>query len=369
MAIPTTTASPWPARAAYFSASIFTAASTGTNVIYGWHKGVDTASSLVWASVALAVAVVFALSWPALMRCIEARCWSVALVSFIALVLAGAYSVTAALGSASGGRANASSVETATIDARTKAQTAYDGTKVELDALKPSRPVAELEALIGATKPQCRIVVTTGTRTTVCAKPAALIAELARAKRREELTTRMDRLVSELATSPPAREANSDAKALTRYLQAAGLHVEADRLNDLLVLLAVLMIEAGGGLSLTIAMALVEHGPKTRVEHVEHDLNIEPEHVERSGIRQAAPPVRMPDILSLLRHAGGTLRTTTRRLGDQLGRPAATVHGELQRLAAEGLITLSADRRGTFIGLAGAAKVISAAPRFAAQRR
>jgi hypothetical protein len=368
MAIPTTTASPWPARAAYFSASIFTAASAGTNVIYGWHKGVDTASSLVWASVALAVAVVFALSWPALMRCIEARCWSAALVSFLALVLAGAYSVTAALGSASGGRANASSIEAAAIGARVKAQAAYDGTKTELDALKPSRPVVELEALVEVAKPQCRIVVTTGGRTTVCAKSAALTAELARAKRRQELTAKLDRLVSELATLPPEREANSDAKALTRYLQATGMHVEADRLNDLLVLLAVLMIEAGGGLSLAIAMALSELAPNT-AEQFEQGLNIRPEHLERQRVQEPARPVRMPDILSLLRHAGGTLRTTTRRLSDQLGRPAATVHGELQRLAAEGLITLSADRRGTFIGLAGAAKVISAATRFAAQRR
>jgi len=50
--------------------------------------------------------------------------------------------------------------------------------------------------------------------------------------------------------------ANSDAKALTRYLGALGLEVGPDRLNDLLVLLAVIMVEVGGGLSLAIGMAL-----------------------------------------------------------------------------------------------------------------
>ena len=39
-------------------------------------------------------------------------------------------------------------------------------------------------------------------------------------------------------------------------MAAIGFEVTADRLNDLLVLLAVMMIEAGGGLSLALAMAL-----------------------------------------------------------------------------------------------------------------
>jgi hypothetical protein len=52
--------------------------------------------------------------------------------------------------------------------------------------------------------------------------------------------------------------ANSDAKALTRYLGALGLEVGPDRLNDLPVLLAVLMIESGGGLSLALGLTLSE---------------------------------------------------------------------------------------------------------------
>jgi hypothetical protein len=54
----------WPARAAYFSAAIFTGASGTINVTYGWQKGGDLAGSLTWAAVAAAVAIVFALSWP-----------------------------------------------------------------------------------------------------------------------------------------------------------------------------------------------------------------------------------------------------------------------------------------------------------------
>jgi hypothetical protein len=73
MSIPIATASPWPARAAYFSAAIFSGASGITNLNYGWSKGSDPASSLVWAGVAGAVAVVFALSCscrqPSMMIC------------------------------------------------------------------------------------------------------------------------------------------------------------------------------------------------------------------------------------------------------------------------------------------------------------
>ena len=72
MTIPIATASPWPARAAYFSAAIFIGASGTTNVVYGWSKG-DISHSLVWAGVAGAVAIVFALAWPALIRSVDAN--------------------------------------------------------------------------------------------------------------------------------------------------------------------------------------------------------------------------------------------------------------------------------------------------------
>jgi hypothetical protein len=106
----------------------------------------------VWSGVAGAVAVVFALSWPALIRSVDAKRWSAAVISLVALLLAGAYSVTAALGSASGGRANAAATETATTDARTKAQAAYDAAKAELDVLTAAKPASDLQALIDAAK-------------------------------------------------------------------------------------------------------------------------------------------------------------------------------------------------------------------------
>src|SRR5436190_19817459 len=107
MPIATTAASPWPARCAYISAVIFTAASGLTNLTYGWQKGDTLTTSIIWSGVAGAVAIVFALSGPALIRSVDAKRYSAALIAVAAMLLSGVYSVTAALGSAAGGRANA----------------------------------------------------------------------------------------------------------------------------------------------------------------------------------------------------------------------------------------------------------------------
>jgi hypothetical protein len=81
-------------------------------------------------------------------------------------------------------------------------------------------------------------------------------AEQRHAERRDRAQAAVEKASEVLAKIQPARVANSDAKALTRYLGALGLEVGPDRLNDLLVLLAVIMVEVGGGLSLAIGMAL-----------------------------------------------------------------------------------------------------------------
>ena len=51
------------------------------------------------------------------------------------------------------------------------------------------------------------------------------------------------------------KQANSDAAALAGYLTALGLNVQTDTVNRLLVLLAVLVVECGGGLALVVGMS------------------------------------------------------------------------------------------------------------------
>ena len=90
----------WPKRLAFLAALLFVIASSTTNLLYGLAKGTDLATSLVWAAVAIATSIVFSLSWPALLAAIDQRQWARCAMVAVALLLSGAYSVSAALGSA-----------------------------------------------------------------------------------------------------------------------------------------------------------------------------------------------------------------------------------------------------------------------------
>ena len=185
----------------------------------------------MWAAVAGAVAIVFALAWPALIRSVDARRYSTALIALAAMLLSGAYSVTAALGSAAGGRANAAATETAMADARAKAQAAYDRAKAELDTLSAAKPVPEIQALLDATKaelaklPAGRSVAElealdrrnpgrdcgaeNGTGRWICQRPGPYAGELARARQRERLTAKLSGLVEETPAGPTSGSLSS----------------------------------------------------------------------------------------------------------------------------------------------------------------
>lgn len=378
----------------------------------------------MWAAVAGAVAIVFALAWPALIRSVDARRYSTALIALAAMLLSGAYSVTAALGSAAGGRANAAATETAMADARAKAQAAYDRAKAELDTLSAAKPVPEIQALLDATKaelaklPAGRSVAElealdrrnpgrdcgaeNGTGRWICQRPGPYAGELARARQRERLTAKLsglvedagradqrlaeqrtaartvlDRASAELGSIQPVRVANSDAKALTRYIAALGVEVSPDRLNDLLILLAVAMIEAGGGLSLAIGMTLsgrsggtTAASPDTPATEVGHGRTVQPAipdtAAEPARARRPPAPAVAPsqplqpsvtavrqvstDIIACLHASGGTVRGV-RALAVRLGRPRSTVSDDLHRLAAAGYVTLTRGPKGMQLAL------------------
>ena len=177
-------------------------------------------------------------------------------MAVVALLLTGTYSVSAALGSAMGGRANAAIEAQDVTDKRSKAQASYDDATAELATLKPSRPVAEMEALVEAAKPQCRIVVSNGYRGETCSQAGHADCRAGSGEAACRLDQKIEQATADLAKTGPAKVANADALALATYLQALGLTIDADRVNKLLVLLAVLVIECGGGLALAVGMAL-----------------------------------------------------------------------------------------------------------------
>lgn len=393
----------WPARAAYASAIIFIAASGGTNLIYGWNKGTDLASSLVWAAVSVGVSIIFALSWPALSRNVENRSASRAVLIFVGMLLTGTYSVVAALGSASGGRTEAAAQEGYASSARARSQAVYDAARTELAGLQPTRSAGELETIIASAKPVCRIVVTQSRRDTVCTKPPALLTELARAKRREDLSAKMERAATDLSSNAP-KAANTDATALVSYLAAVGIHATTDRLNKLLVLLTVLVVECGGGVSLAIAISLSADARKNRKDENRDPVtagNGQTTLVSGSGGHPAADcpscrtkdgraeadtwtghlpkiplpaePLRCPSVvsastgqspdtssfsasgvrlLSVLRERGGVLSGGQRAMARMLGWSKSRLNEVLHELASDGAVKLVTGSRGTVVELA-----------------
>ena len=162
----------------------------------------------------------------------------------------------------------------------------------------------------------------------VCAPPANLTAELARAKRRAELEAASVQAADQLAATRPAKQANSDAVAMSRYLAALGADIGPDRLNDLLVLLTVLLVECGAGLSLCVAQAAQSQPAVSREPSDESDqpkattltARPNPPAEQRGRAVAVGRPVhdQSSDVLDWLAQQGGRALTSRRRLASSL---------------------------------------------------
>src|SRR5262249_49775374 len=255
-----------------------------------------------------------------------------------------------------------------------------------LAGLKPSRSVAELEALLASQsarlRGECAVANITGVL--VCPRNPALVAELGRAKRRSELEKKMDAARAELDRIAAPKQANSDAAALAGSLAAIGVAASPETTSRLLVLLAVLIIECGSGLALAVGMSLSEHCEQRVRERVcsrpfpadATNANTKrprtpPERsADAADTPSEAPSVRSErlrpssvvwpsDVMGWLRSQGGRAETSMRRLANALGRSPSGVHDELRRLVASGLIVAASGPRGTVLALTPGAMAAS----------
>jgi hypothetical protein len=127
----------------------------------------------------------------------------------------------------------------------------------ELAGLKASHPkdrgLAEISAVVAGARPVCGIVATLkGGRRTECGKPAGLLAEQGRAKRRAELEGKLD---GKAAPARAVKAADPLASAVAFYLGAAGFEVDADGLSIWLYLVPVIFLEIGSAFGLIVARA------------------------------------------------------------------------------------------------------------------
>jgi hypothetical protein len=382
---------------ALLAAVIFTVASASVNLLYGIAKGTDLATSIVWAAVAVATSIGLALAPSALIASLTAKRYTAALMALAGVVIFGTYSITAALGSASGGRMAAQNEASEVSKTRSRHQATYDSATEELVTLSAARPAKELQAEIASLlrtpgADDCKEI-NGKVSARVCPQVDTLRVEVARAEKREALQTSITVASTELAKLPTAKVANTDALALAGYLNAFGMQVTTDTLNRLLVIMAVLVIEFGGGLSLASAMALsstqtghwTSRGMEPNPDRSHTDTPAQPQTPVSAPAtpRNRAVPAsvlaptdkrkrtskkengrcggpgsggqRMPaNVVDLLKSRGGRIEGGQRGLAKLLGVGKSRMNEVLHELAATGAVCLSTSKSGTTVALAAA---------------
>ena len=134
---------PWniPKLLAIMAGSTFAVASAATNLTYAIARADGLAQQITWGSVAVAASVALALAPSAVVSCLSQRKPMAAALAMTAVLMFGAYSVTAALGAATGGRM-VNELEASDVAAKRKdAAAARAAAEKELAALPPSRPL------------------------------------------------------------------------------------------------------------------------------------------------------------------------------------------------------------------------------------
>ena len=217
----------------------------------------------------------------------------------------------------------------------------YQRAQQELQSLKASRTVGELQALAAR-----------------AGDPGPYAQELARAKRRVELEATMNQSAT-VVTQPGVSVAQADpgAASLTVYLSALGITADRETVATWLNLVPVLALELGSALA-GVLVASFRGTPESfpvgnlrqqaRVRFVELS-NPVPAPVE---VNPQPRDVAAQKLLAHLREQGGRTKGSHRALGKMIGMDRSTVGRALTSLAAAGLIILEASKSGSVLRLA-----------------
>jgi hypothetical protein len=372
---------PSTAIVAYAAAGLLATASAVANVSSAVGKHPDIAGKIVSGSIALAVALLVAVTLPAALSALRSRQYVGAVLCSIAFLLAGAYSISAALGVI--GKPRLEAGIHASDDASARQRLADERQRItgELATLAPARPAAELTGLIaskigtpGANACQ-RIDGPTSAR--ICSEVASLQEEAARSNRIGALSGTLARIDGDTARLGRQTIHNADAAALAHVLASVGLSVDAGAVNTALLILAVVVLECGSGLAFAVAgilaassrdvpsLASPEHvkpaqpstarpliaceqdaaiGPST-----EPEKSSSPERLQ--GASTTAGQTTRDKVLALIRDAGGSVTAGQRAIAKQVGASPARLNVVVKALAAEGHIRVVAGSTATTLAI------------------
>ena len=242
--------------ALYAAATALAAAAIQTGWTYGYERaGILGALSGVAAVLAVAVSPSLAVA------ATTNRQWSRAASAIALFVLAGAFSISGALGNAASVRMAAVTVANKAAGDRERQQAAYDAARQELASLPVTRPAGELHALIAAVSGKigatdCGTWVASKETRAACTARQPLMIELARSERRAHLEAVAERAAVSLSAAPSARAANTDATAIAALIARLGWPVDPGAVTDLLLVIQVLLLELGAGLALAAVSQL-----------------------------------------------------------------------------------------------------------------
>lgn len=271
------------ARASIFTKSLITAAcllsgaSLSFAAVYGYARGADLPSSLAWAAVGIAAGLV-TLALPRHMLTLG-RDWPRLAMAALLYAACVSWMLAGALGNAAGGRQHAVAAEVRATGGTNRAQADYDRATAALKALGATRPADAVEADIAGLD-MTGVDCSTGRYPTKCGKLAKLKAERANAVEAARLSAQIKAASTKLDGTEPPKPANADAAAIAKYLAAVGVTVTAERVADVLTLLATLVVEVGPGLCLALIVV-----PTT-------SAGVQPESVSNAAAQSVQPDVQ-----------------------------------------------------------------------------
>lgn len=324
-------------------------ASAGFGAVYAYKVGSQHSILLACLSVLFALALE-GVKPLAIGACFDAfREWDV--VRGAALLVLGlvaiAYSLTSELALMSGSKGDLTAERSKSADTQSIAKDRYQRAKQELASLKPSRTIAELEALVARSRPtDCAAL--NGTLRMVCrgGPSVELIAELGRAKRKLELENEIRRSTDAMAAAPAISQADPGAASLATYLSALGVTASVDIVSRWLSLVPVLALELGSALAMVLVASFDRKPVPTpvtqRIESGNRPILLAPA-TERDRVAQR--------LLSHIEASGGTVRGTHRGLAEAVGADRNTVARALGSLAASGAIALQTNKQGSVLKL------------------
>jgi hypothetical protein len=338
--------SAYPARIAFASGLLITGASILTNISSAIQKMPDLSSQIIAGSIAAACAGLVSISLASAVKSLKARDFGTATIAALIFSLTATFSVTSALGVIGAPRIGAADIQAAQKDERKRIVEARERALAELGTISAStRSAAELNSAMLNILAQPGVngcVVIDGPQTRkFCGILASLKSEQEAYTRRSALNGTITRLDAELASMAAPKVANGDAVSIVALAAVFGVKVEVATVNAALMILAVLILELGGGVAFTLAQSL-----NTKVRPV----NVSADVLKSVQVIDVSKPVQAP-MFTGSRLSRETVKERTQRAIKESGTvpsirtlsaitkaPVSSVHRALNDLRQDGLI-------------------------------